>query len=127
MAAILGIGGIFFKSQDPAQLADWYRRVFDLAFADWGGIAFPITPAAAQPGACQVFSAFPAATTYFAPSEKPFMINLMVDDLDGVLARAAHAGVEPVWRDDADPNGRFAHVIDPEGTKIELWEPKATA
>lgn len=126
MAGILGIGGVFFKSEDPGRLAEWYRRVFDLAFEDWGGIAFPIAPAAAKPGACQVFSAFSATTTYFAPSEKPFMINLMVDDLDGVLMRAAGAGVEPVWRDDADHNGRFAHVIDPEGTKIELWEPKAT-
>lgn len=124
MARILGLGGVFFKAQDPQGLSAWYRRVFDLAFEDWGGIAFPLAPAAAQPGACQVFSAFAGDTAYFSPSAKDFMINLMVDDLDGVLARAAEAGVEPIWRDDSDPNGRFAHLIDPEGVKLELWQPK---
>ena len=52
------------------------------------------------------------------------MINLMVDDLDGVLARAAEAGVEPLDRNDADPSGRFAWLLDPGGAKVELWEPK---
>jgi predicted enzyme related to lactoylglutathione lyase len=70
-----------------------------------------------------VFSPFEADTTYFAPSTKDFMINLAVDDLDGILARCAQQGVEASVFPD-QPNGRFAHILDPEGTKIELWQPR---
>ena len=74
-----------------------------------------------------IWSPFKAATTYFAPSTAPFMVNFIVDDLDGVLARAAAAGVHPTGRDDSDENGRFAWLMDPAGLKIELWEPKSGA
>ena len=70
-----------------------------------------------------MFSAFETDTTYFAPSTKDFMINLAVDDLDGILASCAEHGVEANVLPD-EPNGRFAHILDPEGTKIELWQPK---
>ena len=72
-----------------------------------------------------VFAPFAAASDYFAPSEKPFMFNLAVDDLDGVLATCRAHGVTPIKLYD-DANGRFAHLVDPEGTKIELWQPRAT-
>jgi predicted enzyme related to lactoylglutathione lyase len=81
--------------------------------------------AAAQPGACTVFSPFDAGTDYFAPSEKEFMFNLIVDDLDGMLAQCAAHGVHPVKTFPDEGNGRFAHIMDPEGRKIELWEPKS--
>ena len=70
-----------------------------------------------------MFSPFEADTTYFAPSTKDFMINLAVDDLDGILASCAKHGVEANVLPD-EPNGRFAHILDPEGTTIELWQPK---
>jgi predicted enzyme related to lactoylglutathione lyase len=71
-----------------------------------------------------VFSPFKADTGYLLPSSKDFMINLAVDDLDGVLERCAKHGVRPVKRFEDDANGRFAHVLDPDGTKIELWQPR---
>ena len=123
MAKVLGVGGVFFKSADPAALRAWYGRVLGLEIGEWGAF-FTAVAAAEQPGAGTVYSPFSATTDYFAPSTHDFMINLMVDDLDGVLARAAEAGVEPVKRQD-EAYGRFAHVMDPEGRKLELWEPKA--
>ena len=78
---------------------------------------------AGPPGAATVFSHFKQDTTYFQPSTKDFMINLAVDDLEGVLASCAKHGVEAKVLPD-EPNGRFAHISDPEGTRIELWQPK---
>lgn len=111
MAKVLGLGGLFFKADDPKAVGDWYARVLGFEVADWGGVAFP------QPArGYQVWSPFAAETDYFAPSSLPVMVNLMVDDLDGVLARAR-----------ADPSGRFAWILDPVGLKIELWEPSRDA
>ena len=123
MARVLGIGGVFFKSKDPGALAVWYRDVLGLDMQDWGGVVFRPEAMAAHPGAATVFSAFDAASDYFAPSTRDFMINLAVDDLDAVLASCAEHGVEATVMPD-EPNGRFAHVLDPEGTKIELWQPR---
>lgn len=127
MARVLGLGGLFFKSADGAALREWYGRVLGLSFEDWGGVVFEPAVAAAHPGAGTVFSSFAADTDYFAPSDKEFMFNLMVDDLDGILAGAAAQGVEPVKTFPDEGNGRFAHLMDPEGRKIELWEPKPMA
>ncbi len=123
MARVLGIGGLFFKSADTAATCAWYRRVLGLEFAEWGGVVFTPDAAAAHPGAGTVFSPFSADTDYFSPSEKDFMFNLMVDDLDAMLARCAAEGVEPVKLFPPEPNGRFAHIMDPDGRKIELWQP----
>ena len=124
MAKVLGVGGVFFKSQDQEAMREWYSRVLGLDFEDWGGMFFTPEMAAGQPGAGTVFTSFEAETDYFEPSTKEFMINLMVDDLDGILERCAGEGVEPVETFDDEPNGRFAHIIDLEGRKLELWEPK---
>ena len=123
MARVLGIGGVFFKSKDPATIINWYRDVIVLEMQYWGDVVFRPEAMAAHPGAGTVFSAFGADTTYFSPSTKDFMINLAVDDLDGILASCAQHGVEATVLPD-EPNGRFAHILDPEGTKIELWQPK---
>ena len=124
MAKVLGLGGAFFKSRDGAALRDWYGRVLGLEFADWGGVVFTPDAAMAQPGAATVFCPFKPDTDHFAPSDKDYMFNLMVDDLDGMLARCKAEGVEPVKLFPDEINGRFAHIMDPEGRKIELWEPK---
>lgn len=123
MAKVLGIGGVFFKAKDADALNAWYRDVIGVAFEEWGGAIFQPRDMEAHAGACTVFSAFKSETTYMEPSPKDFMINFAVDDLDGVLARCAEHGVQPEKLMD-EPNGRFAHILDPEGTKIELWEPK---
>ena len=120
MAKVLGIGGVFFKAADQAAVGDWYRRVlgFDIQSEGWCGAMWP-----PPDRGYSVWSAFKADSTYFDPSPHAFMINFMVDDLDGVLAQAKAAGVEPVGRDDSDPSGKFAWLMDPAGVKIELWEP----
>ena len=124
MAKVLGLGGLFFKSADPAATCEWYARVLGIDFAEWGGTFFSPDAAAAHPGAGTVFSPFKADTDYFAPSDEPFMFNLMVDDLEGMLARCAEHGVEPILLMPGEANGDFAHIMDPDGRKIELWQPK---
>jgi predicted enzyme related to lactoylglutathione lyase len=119
MAKVLGLGGVFFKAKDPAALMEWYRRVLGLEVQDWG-----VQFARADRG-YGVWAPFKADTDYFAPSPHGFMINLMVDDLDGMLAMAKKEGVEPLGRMEDDANGRFAWVLDPEGIKVELWQPPA--
>jgi catechol 2,3-dioxygenase-like lactoylglutathione lyase family enzyme len=113
MARVLGI-----KAVEPKGLADWYARVLGFEIADWGGVSFPPLDRGVT-----VWSPFEADATYFDPSPHAFMINLVVDDLDGVLARAKAEGVEPLGREEG-PQGRFAWILDPAGIKIELWEPK---
>jgi predicted enzyme related to lactoylglutathione lyase len=124
MANVLGVGGVFYKAADPAESAGWYKKVLGLDFHDWGGVVFTPDAAAAHPGAGTVFSPFKASTDYFEPSTREFMINLMVDDLDAMLARCREHGVEAVKTFPDEINGRFAHIMGPDGVKIELWQPK---
>lgn len=123
MARVIGVGGIFFKSKDPAALTRWYADVLGMPVQDWGGVLLMPETMAAHPGAATVFSPFKQDTKYFEPSTKDFMINLAVDDLDAILANCAKHGVDAKVLP-PEPNGRFAHISDPEGTRIELWEPK---
>lgn len=118
MAQVLGIGGVFFKAPDVAETRAWYERVLGLSFTEWGSAMFDHP----QVG-MQQLSAFAQDSGYFAPSTLPFMINLIVDDMDGVLARAADAGVTPTGREDHE-YGRFAWLVDPAGVKVELWQPQ---
>jgi catechol 2,3-dioxygenase-like lactoylglutathione lyase family enzyme len=119
---ITGVGGIFFKAKDPKALAAWYRDVLGMPLQAWGGAKLSYD--APQHPPALIWSAFPATTGYFAPSTSEFMINYAVDDMDAFLAKLGTKGVAVLKRSD-DPNGRFAWILDPEGNKIELWEPKA--
>jgi catechol 2,3-dioxygenase-like lactoylglutathione lyase family enzyme len=121
---ITGVGGVFFKAKDPKALAAWYRDVLGLPLEAWGGAALRYDAPKHPPAL--IWNAFPASTDYFAPSTGDFMINYAVDDLDAFLSRLRAKGVAILKRDD-DPNGRFAWILDPEGNKIELWEPKNSA
>ena len=118
---ITGFGGVFFKSNNPKALADWYRDVLGLKIEAWGGAMLPYD----APGhpTVVVWSPFPTSTHYMAPSNREFMINFAVDDLDAILARLASKGVTILKRNDKDPTGKFAWILDPDGTKIELWQP----
>jgi predicted enzyme related to lactoylglutathione lyase len=127
MAKVIGVGGVFFKCGNPAAVRDWYARVLGLSFEPWGGVIFLPDGPARQAGAATIFNPFPTNTDYFAPSKSDFMINLMVDDLDGVLARCKQEGVAPLQILNDQPNGRFAQIVDPEGRKVELWEPAPMA
>ena len=121
---ITGVGGVFFKAKDPKALAAWYRDVLGLPLEAWGGAALRYDAPKHPP--VLTWSAFPASTSYFAPSTSEFMINYAVDGMDALLARLREKGVAILKQDDDDPNGRFAWLLDPEGNKIELWEPKRT-
>jgi catechol 2,3-dioxygenase-like lactoylglutathione lyase family enzyme len=121
---VTGVGGVFFKAKDPKALAAWYRDVLGLPVEAWGGAALRYDAPNHPPAVA--WAAFPASSSYFAPSTGAFMINYAVDEMDAILARLRAKGVEILKRDD-DPNGRFAWILDPEGNKIELWEPKRTA
>jgi len=118
---ITGLGGVFIKSKDPKALAAWYRDVLGIKLESWGGAMLRYD----APGHPQevVWSAFPATSGYFAPSTRDVMLNFAVDDLDAFLARLRAKGV-PVLKSASSPDGRFAWIVDPDGTKIELREAK---
>jgi predicted enzyme related to lactoylglutathione lyase len=119
---VVGVGGVFFKAKDPKALAAWYHDVLGMPMEAWGGAMLRYDAPKHPP--MLTWSAFPSSTNYFAPSTSAFMINYAVDDMDALLARLNAKGIAILKRDDNDPNGRFAWLLDPEGNKIELWEPK---
>jgi predicted enzyme related to lactoylglutathione lyase len=123
MAKALGIGGVFFKCRDRRRLAAWYRKHLGLPVNERGGVEFDLN--ALPQGAYCVWGPFDASTGYFEPSRKPFMLNLVVDDLEGALAQVAEGGAERVDGIEEYDYGRFGWFIDPEGNKIELWQPAA--
>ena len=119
MARITGFGGVFFRSPDPKVLADWYRDKLGFTVEDWGGAILK------NDGPSQgVWSPFKADTDYFKPSTREFMINFAVDDLDAFLAGIEKKGVAILGRQQMDGMGSFAWIVDPDGTKIEFWQPE---
>lgn len=125
MGKVIGVGGIFFACQDTSVTGEWYVRVLGLEPEDFGGFAFIHSDSAkAFPeGARTIFAPFEAGSDYFAPSTQPFMVNLIVDDLDAVLSQCEAEGVVEVKPAEAHEYGRFAWIMDPDGRKIELWQP----
>jgi|SRR5471032_531966 len=121
---ITGLGGIFIKAKDQKALVAWYRDVLGLPLQAWGGAALRYD--APQHPPVMVWNVLPASTNYLAPSASGFMINYAVDDMDAFVARLTAKGVAVLKRSD-DATGRFAWLLDPEGNKIELWQPKAAA
>ena len=122
-ARVTGIGGIFFKGKDPRVLAQWYRRHLGIRVEDTVAL---FSWRSGRDGKVQghtVWSIFPADTTYFGKGGAPFMVNYRVKDLDGVLAALRREGVEVDRKIVDGEQGRFGWVTDPEGNRIELWEP----
>lgn len=119
---VTGIGGVFVKSRDPAALAAWYRDALGIKVESWGGAVLRYDAPQHPPAAA--WTVLPGSSHYTAPSTRDFMLDFAVDDLDAILARLAAHGVKPLKRDDSDPSGRFAWILDPDGTKIELWQPR---
>ena len=125
MARITGIGGVFFKSKgDPAALAAWYQKHLGMPLAPWGGAALHWTEDKGEDQGVTAWHVAKADSKWFAPSDASFMINYRVDDLDGILAQLREGGVEILKGPDSDENGSFAWVLDPDGNKVELWQPK---
>jgi predicted enzyme related to lactoylglutathione lyase len=124
MEKVLGIGGIFMKARDPKGLAAWYRDHLGVPIdGDETYGMFMAGNAGAERGPT-VWSTFPLDSDYFAPSTAPFMVNYRVADLDRMLAQLRAAGAQVDDRVDDYDYGRFGWALDPEGNRIELWQPK---
>ena len=120
----LGVGGIFFRSPDPARLAKWYKDALGLETEAWGtthGTSF--SPEAMPKNSFTVWSTFAADTEHFGASGKSFMINLVVDDLDAALENVKAAGGQVIPEKEEHDFGRFGWMVDPDGNRVELWEP----
>jgi catechol 2,3-dioxygenase-like lactoylglutathione lyase family enzyme len=120
---IVGIGGVFFKSADRDQMREWYST--HLGLADKGeGVMLPWREHDdPDKEHVTVWTIFPASTDYFGPSHAQFMVNYIVDDLDALLERLGHEGVKIDPQRMNESYGRFAWIYDPDGNKIELWQP----
>jgi predicted enzyme related to lactoylglutathione lyase len=123
MAKALGVGGVFFKSKDPEALMAWYQTY--LGFSNEAKEYASFAPASMPKNGATVFSPFKSTTSYFAPSKREFMFNLIVDDLDGALKQVAEGGGTLVGDVQSFDYGRFGWFIDPDGNKVELWQPTA--
>lgn len=126
MAKVTGIGGVFFKAKsDDTQLAAWYARHLGIALEPWGGALLKWPLDAAVDGGLTVWHVAQPDTAWFRPSEASFMINYRVDDLTALLAQLRAADVAIVKGPETHPNGSFAWILDPDGNKLELWQPAA--
>ena len=126
MARVTGIGGIFFKSRnDSAALAAWYRKHLGLPLESWGGAILRWPDDRGADGGLTVWHVAEKDSEWFSPGDSDFMINYRVDDLDGLIATLRADGVEVIGGPESHENGKFAWIMDPEGNKLELWEPMA--
>ena len=124
MAKALGIGGVFFKSPDPAKLQGWYAQYLGIDAQNGEGNSFAIFQLSTMPeNGYTVWSTFDSGTTYFAPSSKEFMLNLIVDNLEEALSQVAAGGAQVVGDVQKSEYGGFGWFIDPDGNKVELWQP----
>ncbi|MES2070076.1 MAG: VOC family protein [Pseudomonadota bacterium] len=127
MKRVVGIGGVFFKAKNPEKLREWYRDHLGFSLEEWGGAVFQ--PSGANgPIANEktVWSLFPDDSDYFAPSTQAFMINYRVDDLHALLTQLRSEGCAVDAKVDESEFGKFGWVMDPEGNRVELWEPPKT-
>lgn len=124
MSKVTGFGGVFFKSKSPKDLMAWYQKHLGLEPDNWGGKAFEWREKenAEQVGQT-VFNPFKPDTKKFEPSTEPYMFNFRVDDLDGMIAQLRKDGVTIVDDVQDTPYGKFGWCLDPDGRKIELWQP----
>lgn len=124
MNRVTGIGGVFIKSQGPDALRAWYRKHLGLNVQEWGGVAFRWhTPEQPNLDGATIWNVFPASSDYFAPSLAPFMINYRVEDLHALIEVLREEGCEVDSKIEESEFGKFGWVMDPEGNRVELWEP----
>lgn len=125
MAKVLGLGGIFFHCKDVEATRAWYTRVLGISIDDYGGHSFVQKEAAAvfPQGAMTIWTPFKGDNDYFKPSTENWMMNLMVDDLDGTIEQLKAENVPLEGDTMTESYGKFAWIMDPDGRKVELWEP----
>ncbi|WP_088279854.1 VOC family protein [Ideonella sp. A 288] len=126
MKRVTGIGGIFFNARDAVALRAWYQKHLGIDVQEWGGTAFTWVDAAGQPmKGTTIWTIGAADSNYFAPSTSPFMVNYRVDDLAALLQALRDEGCQVLDKTDDSEYGKFGWVMDPEGNKVELWQPPA--
>ena len=126
MNRVTGIGGIFFQAKDPQAMQAWYKQHLGIDVQAWGGAAFRWTDAAGQPtGGTTAWSIVSADGDDFAPGKAPFMVNYRVADLRALRQALREEGCQVLDKFDESEFGKFGWVVDPEGNKVELWEPPA--
>lgn len=126
MKRVTGIGGVFFKAANPDQLREWYRVHLGIPVTQWGGASFAWQSEDNPAGVgTTAWSIFKADTDYFGPGPSPFMINFRVHDLDALLAALRAEGCNVDDKTDDSEYGKFGWVTDPEGNRVELWQPPA--
>jgi len=123
MKKVTGIGGIFFKSKDPKEIKNWYRDNLGLAVDAYGSMFESRDSAHPEKKTFLQWSPFEEKTKYFEPSEKEFMINYRVDNLEDLVKELKINGVKICDEIETYDYGKFVHIMDPEGNKLELWEP----
>lgn len=124
MRRVTGIGGIFFSARDPKALGAWYKKHLGIDVQSWGGAAFEWADSAGNPfKGTTAWSVGPADGKQFAPSKATFMVNYRVEDLAGLLAALREEGCEVLDKTEDSEFGKFGWVMDPEGNKVELWQP----
>lgn len=126
MTRVTGIGGVFFKSKDPDRLREWYRKHLGIDAQSWG-YSFKWSEDPRHSDGSTAWSIFPADTKYFEPGTSPFMINFRVADLHELLKQLRAEGVDVDSKTDDSEFGKFGWVMDPDGNRVELWEPPAPA
>ncbi|HVG40921.1 MAG TPA: VOC family protein [Chitinophagaceae bacterium] len=123
MKKVTGLGGIFFKCKDPDKIKEWYAKNLGLQTDNYGtSFEWRQSEDSTKRGFTQ-WSPFKEETTYFTPSAKEFMINYRVEDLEALVEQLEKDGVTIVDAIETFEYGKFVHILDPEGNKIELWEP----
>jgi predicted enzyme related to lactoylglutathione lyase len=128
MKRVTGIGGIFLKAKDPDSLRAWYRTHLGLDVQPWGGVAFRWSaPGRPEPDGATIWNVFPATSDYFAPSSAPFMVNYRVENLGELLKVLREEGCHVDPKTEESEFGKFGWVMDPEGNRLELWEPPTGA
>jgi predicted enzyme related to lactoylglutathione lyase len=123
MKKVTGIGGVFFRCSDPEMMREWYRDNLGVPADEYGAVFRWWNKDTPKRPGYTVWSPFDDDTEYFDPSESEFMVNFLVDDLDGMLEQLKAAGAEVVGEVQEYEYGRFGWVLDPDGNKIELWQP----
>lgn len=123
MAKITGIGGVFFKAKDPKALKAWYHQHLGMALEDWGGAVLKWPDDKAEDRGMTVWQLSDRESSWFSPSESSFMINYRVDNLVEMIEQLKASGTKIHQGPESHENGKFAWVMDPEGNKVELWEP----
>ncbi|MGE0713388.1 MAG: VOC family protein [Planctomycetota bacterium] len=125
MKRVTGLGGVFFKCQDKERTLAWYRDHLGIEPTAWGGVIFEWGGPGSEAGQT-VWSPFAADTNHFEPSSSELMLNYRVADLDALVTALRAEGVELVGEPISETHGKFAWVMDPDGRKVELWEPPAS-